>query len=78
MEAQGCTRLACECGECLLRNAMEEGPHEIPMWKVTFTLEDVTDYVPCKSENQSAYPCIEWEDRCLIEMKTLGGKIILS
>ena len=56
---------------------MEEGPHDIPMWKGNFTFEDVADYIPCKSKNQSAYPCIEWVDRCLTEMETLGGKIIL-
>ena len=27
IEAQGCTSLAYECKECLLRHAMEEGPH---------------------------------------------------
>ena len=47
---------------------MEEGSHEIPMWKGNFTLEYVADCIPCKSENQSAYPCIEWVDRCLTEM----------
>ena len=56
---------------------MEEGPHELPMWIVAFTLEDVADYIPCKLENQSAYPCIEWVGRCLTEMETLGGKVIL-
>ena len=58
IEAQGCTSLACECKECLLRHAMEEGPHEIPKWKGNFTLEYVADYIPHKSVNQSAYPCI--------------------
>ena len=46
IEAQGCTSLACECKECLLRHVIEEGPHEIPMWKGTFTLEYVADYIP--------------------------------
>ena len=32
IEAQGCTSLACECKVCLLRHAMEEGPHDPPMW----------------------------------------------
>ena len=45
-EAHDCTSLACECKECLLRHAMEEGPHDNPMWKGNFTLEYVADYIP--------------------------------
>ena len=46
IEAQGCTSLAFECKERLLRHAMEEGPHELPMWKINITLEYVADYIP--------------------------------
>ena len=53
---------------------MEEGPHELPMWEGNFNLEDVADYIPFKSENQSAYPCIDWVDRDIIGIKTVGGK----
>ena len=45
------------------------------MWKGSFTSEYVADYISCKSENKSAYSSIEWVDRCLIEMDTLGGNI---
>ena len=57
---------------------MEEGPHELPMWKGYFTLEYVADYIPCKSENQSAYPCIDWLDRGIIEEENMEGKIFMS
>ena len=53
---------------------MKEGPHELPMWKVNFTLEYVVDYITCKLENQSAYPCIDWVGRDIIGIKTVGGK----
>ena len=56
---------------------MEEGPHELPMWKGDFTSEYVADYIPCRSENKSTYSSIEWVDRCLTKMDTLGGKLFL-
>ena len=57
---------------------MEEGPHELPMWKINFTLEYLADYIPCKSENQSAYPCIGWLDRGINEEENMEGKSFMS
>ena len=49
----------------------------IVLWKGYFTSEDVGDYIPCGSENKTYYSSIEWVDRCLIEMDTLGGNFFL-
>ena len=78
IEAQGCTRIDCECKECLLRHAMEEGPHELPMWKGTLNLEYVADYIPCKSENKITYPFIDWLERGITEEENLEGKSFMS
>ena len=78
IEAQGCTSLACEYKEFLLMHAMEKGPNELPMWKGTFTFEYVPDYIPCKLENKSAYPCIGWLYRGITEEENLEGKIFMS
>ena len=48
----------------------------IVLWKGYFTSEDVSDYIPCGSENKTC-SSIEWVDKCLIEMDTLGGNIFL-
>ena len=77
IETQGCTCLACKCKEYFLRHALEEGTHDLPIWKGDFTSEDVADYIPCRSENKSVYLSIEWVDRCLIEIDTLGGNVFL-
>ena len=47
IETQGCTSVACKCKEIFLRHDLEEGPHEIPMWKRYFMSNYVDYYIPC-------------------------------
>ena len=38
----------------------------------------MADYIPWKSENQSAYPCIDWLDRGITKEENMEGKIFMS
>ena len=77
IETQGCTSISYNCKEFFLRYYLEEGPHDIPMWKGAFTSEDVANHIRYILEKKSANSSIEWVDRCIIEMNTLRGKIFL-
>ena len=73
---QGFQSLACKCKDFFPMLDLE-GPHDIPMWKGSLNSQDVAYYIPCISEKKFAYLSIEWVDRCIIEINTLGGKIFL-
>ena len=53
---------------------MEERPHKLPMWKGVFFLEEVDDHIPYVSANKIPYSSIDWVDRDIIEINSLGGK----
>ena len=52
----------------------KETPYETTLWMVYFSLEEVADQIPYGSENKSPYSSIDWVDRNIFGMKTLGGK----
>ena len=45
MEVQGCTKLACIDRKLFDMHALEERPHELPIWNEDLALKKVVDYV---------------------------------
>ena len=74
IEYQGCTRNACISTGLFDMHALKETPCDIPLQMVYSTLEDVDDDIPYGSANKSPYSSIDWVDRDMFGMKTLGGK----
>ena len=74
IEDQGCTKLACISREWFDMHALEERPHELPIWNENLALKKVVDYISYDSTNKSVYSSIDLVDRGIMEMKNLGGK----
>ena len=55
-------------------HALKGKPHEFPLLVVDSSPEEVDDHIPYGSTNKSPYSSIDWVDRDIIEIKTLGGK----
>ena len=75
IEDQGCTRIACISKGLVDMHTLKEKPdHELTLWVVYYSLEEVDDLTPYGSSNKIPYSSIDWVDRDIIEIKTLGGK----
>ena len=74
IEDKRCTRIAC-IGEGLSDTyAWEETHSDNPLWMLDYDPKEVADHIPYGSTNKSPYSSIDWVDRDIIEIKTLGGK----
>ena len=47
---------------------------EIPLWGQEMILKEVVSFAPLGLANKSVYSSINWVDRGIIQIKTLGGK----
>ena len=74
IEDQGCTRISCINRGLFDMHPWKETPYETTLWMVYFSLEEVADKIPYGSKNKSLYSSIDWVDRNIFRMKTLGGK----
>ena len=74
IEDQGCTRIACISRGLFDMHVWKETHYEIPLWMVFFYPKEVAYHIPYGSENKGPYSSIEWVDRDIFGMKTLGGK----
>ena len=71
---QGCNRIACINRGLSDMHAWKETPYDTTIWMVYSTPEEVSDHIPYGSANKSPYSSIDWVDRNIFGMKTLGGK----
>ena len=74
IEDQGCTKIACINRGLFDMHAWKETPYDITLWMVYSAPEDVADHIPYVSKNKIPYSSIDWVDRDIFGMKTLGGK----
>ena len=52
MEDQGCTRIACISRGLFDMHTLKGKPHEMPLWVVDSSLEEVVDHTPYGSSNK--------------------------
>ena len=74
MEDKECTRIACISRGLFDMHAWKETPYDIPLWMVYSDLDEVAYHIPYGSTNKIPYSSIDWVDRDIFGMKTLGGK----
>ena len=55
-------------------HAWKETPYDKTLWMVYSAPEEVSYHIPYGSENKIPYSSIDWVDRNIFGMKTLGGK----
>ena len=72
VEDQGCIRISCINRGLFDMHAWKETPYEITLWMVYSSPEYVADHIPYGSANKSPYSSIDWVDRDMFGMKTLG------
>ena len=63
MEDQGCTRIACIGRGLFDIHSLKGKSHDIPLWVVYYSIEEVDDHIPYGSANKSPYSSIDWVDR---------------
>ena len=51
IEDQGCTRIACISRGLFDMDDLKGKPHELPLWVVDYSLEEVIDHIPYGSKN---------------------------
>ena len=55
-------------------HALEESPHETPIWREGLAVKKVSDYIPHKSKIQIFYSSMDWLDEYIAKMEIHQGK----
>ena len=74
IEDQRCTRITCITEGLFDTHAWKERHYQKPLWLVESDLEEVTRHIPYGSANKIPYSSIDWVDRDIIGIHTVGGK----